>query len=484
MSNIHALISDPITVVLLVLLSATVVLPVVFVTLKRVTNLPVQTQTFRSLYFAWACLLAGSSVWNISRDVRYSINEAGSDNYIRLAFLMLGMLVILLLVTKYRFGFVSELVTGVLGIFFLFALWGGMSTAWSVSPASSLYKSFEYISMILLFALASYLVTSTVKGPREQLLALKSIFDWNWFLIFMSLVVVYVGIPIWPSIALQQVPGVLSSRLQGALPAIAANGVGQLAAILAAVALTRVLLKPGSRTLYVPLLGFSLVTMLLAQSRSPILAFFLAAVVIMVASRRFGLLLFSGVLGAGVLLSVYGQDVYAYLDRGQSTESLTTLTGRTTFWQTSLQAMPGRWLTGYGANAGGRYILDSMGDSSISTVHSTYVETLVDTGAIGVLLLAAGLLVTWFWLIKLRPYVVKDPISRMLWIESLGVMMVITVRSVFSVAFVWSSTVLTFGVLIVFVTVMRRHVDRRRYAGTAVAQPLPATRRRRPSVRL
>ena len=185
---------DPLTLALLAASVLLIGLPCLFALVWRVTRPPFQVGSFRWLYLAWACVLAASSVWNLSRDVRLSADEAGADNFVRLGFLALGALVIFLIGAKYRFRFLGELVAGALGIFFVFALWGLLSTLWSVSPAGTFYKSSEYGVMLGLFALAASLVNVALFDPREQLAALKGIFDWNWVLIFLLLINVYLGV--------------------------------------------------------------------------------------------------------------------------------------------------------------------------------------------------------------------------------------------------------------------------------------------------
>jgi O-antigen ligase len=214
------------------------------------------------------------------------------------------------------------------------------------------------------------------------------------------------------------------------------------------------------------------------------LGFLLAVVVVLVASRRFGLLLFvSGLVGTA-LLSPYGLVIYEFLRRDQTDETISTLSGRTTYWEESFQALHGNWLNGYGANVGGRYVLQSaLGETDVSTTHNMYVETLVDTGLVGLVLLLVGLALSWFWLFKLRSYAMKDPIRRLLWLESLGVFTILMVRSVFSVSFVWSQTVLTFGLVLIFIAVIKKEVIHERHADTSPAQSLSAARRRRPSLR-
>jgi hypothetical protein len=118
----------------------------------------------------------------------------------------------------------------------------------------------------------------------------------------------------------------------------------------------------------------------------------------------------------------------------------------------------------------------------VSTVHSTWVEIVLDTGLVGLTLFLVALVATWIWLFRLRSYAMKNPINRLLWFECLGVLTVLCVRSVFAVNLVWSWHVLTLGVILVFISVMRRQVARTSYAGASLAQPLPAGWGRRPSL--
>ncbi len=458
-----------------------------FLALWRLSRPPLGTRYFRWLYLAWACLLAASSVWAISRESIASLDQAGTNNFVRLAFLLLGTLIISFVGARYGFKFIRELSTGVLALFSAFALWGLASTVWSVSPVGTFYKASEYFAMLSLFGLAVSLINLTPGDARNRLLALKGIFDWHWFLMFSWISSVYLGILIFPQYAIlrdyRDTIGVLGFSIQGVLPGLSENAVGTLGAIVGVVALVRMLLRAGSPILYVPIFVISLLTMVLTQSRSPILAFLVAATVVMIINRRFVLLAVSGVLVALPLLTQFGPLVLEFLRRGQDEQGLTQLTGRVTFWQVSLEAYGEKPIGGYGADAGGRYVLESALGEGRSSVHSTWMEVLLDTGAVGATLLTVGLIATWFWLFKLRSHAMHDSISRLLWFESLGVLTVLCVRSAFAVTLVWAWYVLTLGVVLVFVSVVRSEVVRSRFTGTALAQPLPAARRRRPSIR-
>jgi O-antigen ligase len=175
--------------------------------------------------------------------------------------------------------------------------------------------------------------------------------------------------------------------------------------------------------------------------------------------------------------------VYEYMRRGQSNENLTQLTGRVEWWQAGFEAIREKPLSGYGANFGGRYILESTLGETVSDLHSSFVQVLLDTGVIGLALFVAGLVATWFMMLRVRPYAANDPIASLLWLESLGVLSVLSVRSFFAIVLIWSWYVLNFGVILVFLSVVRRRGDSALHTGAAIAQPLPAARGRRPSIR-
>jgi len=478
---------DPVTLVLLALM-AVLSVPVVLFVVLRVTRPPFQIPSFRWLYLTWACVMTAGLVWNINRTVRFSMDQAGADNYVRLAFLLLGAISILIIGARHRYAFFSELTSGVLMIFSLFSLWGLASTSWSVFPTGTLYKSLEYCTQLALLALTASLIHLAVRDPRKRPFALKRVFDFVWLLIYMLIASVVVGILVWPEYAIREgerdAEGLLGFSIQGVLPAISSNAVGQLGAIIGIVALVRLLYGSGSRVLYGSILAISLPIMVLTQSRSPILAFLVAVVIILLATRRFVLLALTGALFSALLFTQQGQLIYEFMRRGQSESSLTSLTGRVDYWKVSLDAVGERPFGGYGAYSGGRYVLSSvLGDQGPSTVHSLWVEVMLDTGVPGLILLTLGVGATWYWLLKLRPFPMNASINSMLWVECLGVLTVLSVRSFFGVEIVWDWNVLFFGLVLVFISVMRRQVAETHYAGANLARPLQAIGERRPSLR-
>jgi O-antigen ligase len=93
-------------------------------------------------------------------------------------------------------------------------------------------------------------------------------------------------------------------------------------------------------------------------------------------------------IGAGIFAFLLAHaSVIAYLSRGQTSDTFTTLNGRIPLWHLAFSAMQGRWTTGFGYGAA-RVILFQRVDWA-GEAHSAWIELLLGTGTIG---LALGLL--------------------------------------------------------------------------------------------
>ena len=455
-----------------------------------------QNEEVRWVQMALALLFASTLVWSVTTEsVNTVAAEAGTSNFVRLALLGLGVVATSIIAARYQFAFVGHLITGVVGIFFLLTVWSFVTALWSVSTAVTIYKSFEFFAVFFLVAsaLSMLFARRSSRDYESRLLLTKAIFDWYWVLIFALLLSVYLGALIWPAGAFAPSIGVLSVQLQGVFPQVAPNGVGDFAAVIGTVVAARLLCGPkmasagrgltkSSRLIYALILGFSVVTMILAQSRSPILGFLLAMIVVSLAAHRYRVFLLAMIVLCAGFFSNYGganEVTYDFLKRGQDEGNIESLSGRTDYWAAAFEATGEQPVGGYGAYAGGRYILEQTNNTGVSSLHNTYMELLVGTGVVGLSILVVGLLAILVWLFRLRSRAALHPTSWSLWVESLGVLTVLLLRSMFSVPFIWSH-VLTLGLIVTFITVLRRSrqsARKRSYADTVVAQPLPAIRR-------
>ena len=150
----------------------------------------------------------------------------------------------------------------------LFPLAALVSTAWSVYPAWTAYKSLELLVDIAVLA-------ATIAAIRNMS-ELKSLFDWNWFMLALLQVSVWAGLLLSPESALLRLKGAVRVQLTGVVPNISANGVGHIGALLSVVALARMLDRNSSRgrtMVYGLVFAASFLTLFYAQTRSALIAF-------------------------------------------------------------------------------------------------------------------------------------------------------------------------------------------------------------------
>jgi O-antigen ligase len=297
-----------------------------------------------------------------------------------------------------------------------------------VYPAWTLYRSLEYLVDVVLLA--------TILTTFASAESYKSLFDWTWTLDGLLLVSVWLGAWLWPSEALQPLPGLIGVQLRGVAPQISDNSVGTLAAILSLVALSRLLNRaPGraGRAFYAVLFALGLVTMALAQARSAILGFLIGLALLLYFSRRIGLIAFIAV--AAVLLYAFTSAnvlTEQYMRRGQSADLFNSLSGRTDWWKSGWHEFVKSPWAGMGAYTARFTVLAKVGNRDASTVHNTYLETLLGVGIIGLIPVLA--VFVWTWRLLIRK--LRDPfcslVGRQLAIEALAVLAVITCRSFFS----------------------------------------------------
>lgn len=267
--------------------------------------------------------------------------------------------------------------SGVFAAFALYVALAAASSLYSREPLQSLWKAFELV-VALLFAIEIF----ARHAHRPDRIA--SLANGLLYFAFALCVMSIVGGIMAPDLAWQDFgyAGLGSRSMNGVVPSVNANTLGQLGGIVALVGIFRLLASRESRSFgdwLPPVIGTT--AMVLAYSRTSMVAFGLYLVFLIVALRR-GRILF---LVASVLLlaSTSFQDFFlAYFARGQSTEQLTGLTGRTYYWMLAIDMWRRSPWFGHGFFVGHKYV-DVGDDRVMATVDSTYVETLVNLGIVG-----------------------------------------------------------------------------------------------------
>jgi hypothetical protein len=373
--------------------------------------------------------------------------------------LIVGMILLGRLVSG-RTKWPEALFSGSIGILVIYALLSLASTVWSVRPSWTFYKSIEYLVNLAMISA----VVMSVGSVREY----RKLVNWTWILLGLLVLSTWVGAIIDPAdgLLLGENLGPLTVRLEGVLPSVDANIIGEICAILALVALHRLLDDPEakhSRGWYAGLLSASLVTLIFSQTRAAMAAFVLGLVVLLLLTRRYALtaamVAFFALCTATILtLTNFGRMLTDFLLRGQSAQSAEGLTGRMYVWQVSFDDFLRRPWTGYGGFAGSRFVVIpgiAVQQVQASSALSTYVDSLLDLGVWGPVLVAVILAVTTWFLFRATRNTHLAASDRLLAIEMLVVLSVIVVRS-FVTTEVITHASLAFLAVIGFVGVARR----------------------------
>jgi O-antigen ligase len=328
---------------------------------------------------------------------------------------------------------IHNLFRGLVGWLTTYGVVSVLSTFWSVYPAWTLYRSMEYLTAVALIA--------AIVGSVQATRGFKVLFDWTWLLTGLVLVSVWLGVVYAPEEAVSRGIGLLGVQLEGVFPRVAANGVGDLGAVIGIVSGVRFLYgKRFSRKFYLPVLALAMVTLALSQSRSPLAGFLLATALILFMDGRISLLALGAVSIALVAsLTPLGDTLWEFFLRGQSEELFLSLSGRVNWWEAALPLIKEDPLLGFGAYAAGRFLVAKEFSATLSSLHGTWPEVLIGMGVAGLLPLLAA--VVGAWMILLRPVPERTTsegiLQQQLRLEAAGVLALLTVRSMFSVEFIW-----------------------------------------------
>jgi hypothetical protein len=368
--------------------------------------------------------------------------------------------VLLLRLALRQTDWIRSLFRGLVGALAIYALVSVASTLWSIYPAWTAYRSLEYFVDVALLGAILATVPSTDRY--------KTLFDWTWALVGGLLITVWAGAMAWPEEAWVRGGGLLGARLAGVLPVFDQNSVGEYAAFLAIVALTRLQFPTRGRgqAFYWMLLMFGLVTLVLSQTRVAIVGFLLGALFVLVFCRRIGVIAF--VASAVVLIFLFadgGDWLWKLWQRGERLEDLQDLSGRLTMWKFGLEKFLERPLTGYGAYAGARFaVITQVADPQNASVLNTYVEVILGTGIWGLSPLVFVLMGSWWLLIRSLRRFSFGTLEHQLAVEAVGILAVVTTRSFFTTHLIWHPAS-SFLMIVGYAEFLRRQWRQRKGTG-------------------
>lgn len=407
-------------------------------------------------HMLWLLVFSSALVFRIRSANAIDANPLDAWALYRVALdLIVGSVLVVRLGLR-RPPWLGSMFRGFLGLLTLFGVVCLASTAWSVFPAWTLFKSAEYLLDVALLAA----ILETVQSVRDY----ESLFNWTWALYGLLVLSVWLGAVLWPQEALHShyLPqgALLGMRLTGVLPAQASEGVGIFAAMLGLISVARLLPLSGARRdriWYILALLASLATMVLTQTRGAIAGFLFGLFLVLYFSRRLRLsAALTFFVGPLLLLTSAGGLVWAFLERGQSEHSLTTLSSRVTWWTFAWHKLLQRPLLGFGAYAGGRFaVLAKLGLGTTSSLHSDFLGIIVGTSIWGLIPFLGVLLGLWWFLVHyLRRSSGAGP-ERQLAYEAIAVLALLSVNSFLVPKLSWPAS-LYFLVIVGYAEFLRR----------------------------
>jgi len=266
-------------------------------------------------------------------------------------------------------------------VFAVYSVVCALSTFWSPEPVQTLWKAFELFALLLI--ITELYQSKTNSGCRAIQIAGTLM-----FLSFSLCVTALVGAVVAPQIAwaYQDAYGESGLRgLTGVAPMINANMLGQLGATVALVGALRIAVASGGhyRGDFV-VLGVGIVTLALAYARTSMIAMVILSFFLLVTLRR-SRWIFTALILTLVAVIIFPGELMTYFARGQTEEQFVGLTGRTYRWEAALAGFWEHPWLGHGFFVGHKYVL-SGGGHYYATTDSTYVETLVNLGVTGFVL--------------------------------------------------------------------------------------------------
>ncbi|HLZ43904.1 MAG TPA: O-antigen ligase family protein [Candidatus Sulfotelmatobacter sp.] len=361
------------------------------------------------------------------------------------AFVALTLIIRLILKKPNWLGALFRGIPGAMAIYCLVCL---ATTAWSVNASWTAYKSLEFLADVSLLA--------AVVASAEGSFTYQNLLDWTLTFYGLSLVGVWINLPIWPSEAMD------GGRLTGVVPVEASNSVGTSGAVLAIIAMCRLLPIFGrakNRAWYLLLLIFGLVSMVLSKTRNAEAAFvFAVALIVMFSPRMRKVAMWGSVVAAPFVAmaailndrlfpSLWGFAV-DFAQRDQSDAAIGSLSGRTAWWEYGIQQLMHHPFTGLGAYAAGRFaVLGKLGVGSAAMMHSDWIEVLIGTSFWGLIPFAAALIAAWYFLFRCIRSDVFTPDQRQLALEMFALLGMLTMHSFFNDELSWHCPLLYFAIL-------------------------------------
>lgn len=360
--------------------------------------------SFLTVEVPMVLLLLGTLVFRVRSAQDIAVDPLDPAAQLRVALMVMGLALggIALISPAQAASSVVRSMTLPMRIYAIYVVVVFVGAPLSVNAPLTIYRGIELTSMLVVIA-----------GARKSvgIDATRRIGDLLYWFGVALIGTVWAGVALFPQEAVKTYflnrEVRWNFQISGVFPEISANGVGILAVVIAVWSFTRVA-SGRSR----PFVGYSISivavgTLIAAQYRTGYVALVAAVGVWLWIHRRWGWLTVAA--AAGTMFVLFASStilaVAPYVLRGTA-EQAAGLSSRLYWWSAAIPVWESSPLLGRGLLTGTRYeVLEPLGLTTTSSIHSTWIEALVGTGVVGVMLLVAclGLVLVWAFREARRP---------------------------------------------------------------------------------
>ncbi|MCD8096229.1 MAG: O-antigen ligase family protein [Ruminococcus sp.] len=275
-------------------------------------------------------------------------------------------------------------------LFFVYILYCGLSTMWSVDALQSAVKAAELLVDVLVVSTA--IRTYGVEEAASKLVKIT--------VTVSVLVEVYVifGFMLMNSTFFKVSKGILGRQLTGVI--VSADSLCAMSILLICFYLN----AEKSRTKNLILI-MAFVELILGQARTSLVsAVIILAIYFFRTKRKY---LYISVAAVVLFIAFQNWDtLVAYFIRGTDEVNMQTMSGRTTMWSQARTLIAERPWFGYGFGSGGEIVSSQI---NMSSLHSGIYETLMGVGLVGFVQIVAIYIITLIYLIR---SCIRDGISN------------------------------------------------------------------------
>lgn len=330
-----------------------------------------------SSYYPWIAMILSTFIW-----FKFTAVNPGTigntSNIYRIVLVVFAGIYVLNLLMKQSSN-VGKAVYFPIALLLLYGFIAFFSSL--MVPAQAFYTMWKSIEIIVdVFAIIA--IMAAINTPLSAMNAYRFIISAHTLILFL----VIAGAFISPGDAFRGSRGVIPVMLQGFFPIVNPNSLGFISVLIFIhnVAVWSRTTTAIRKNLAIILICTSFVALIFAQSRTSSVALVLALAVYLYLDNKRGIALaiFSA---AGLALAFTSSSdlLTSYMQRGQSTELMTSLSGRTHGWTAAWEMFKESPYIGHGFAAAAR--TEILGSQNASTLHGAIFDVIVGVGLAGLI---------------------------------------------------------------------------------------------------